>query len=44
MALTDDIGAKRILAANEFAFLAVPTTDAGVVSDIDVPTDNLRIY
>ena len=44
MALTNDTGAKRILAANEIAFLAVPTTDAGVLSDIDVPADNLRIY
>ena len=44
MGLTNDTGAKRILAANEAAFLAVPTTDAGVLSDIDVPADNLRIY
>ena len=44
MALTNDAGAKSILAENESVFLAVPTRDAGVLSDIDVPADNLRIY
>ncbi len=39
MALTNDTGAKRILAENESVFLAVPTRDAGVLSDIDVPAD-----
>jgi molybdenum cofactor cytidylyltransferase len=44
MALTSDTGAKRILAENESVFLAVPTRDAGVLSDIDLPADDLRIY
>ena len=39
MALTNDTGAKCVVAENESAFLAVPTRDAGVLSDIDVPAD-----
>jgi len=37
LALDDDTGAKRILATNAATFLAVPTTDAGILADIDVP-------
>ena len=37
MALGDDTGAKNILAANAATLLSVPTTDAGVLADIDVP-------
>ena len=37
MALDDDTGAKRILATNAATFLAVPTTDAGILADIDGP-------
>ena len=37
MALGDDNGARHILAANATTLLAVPTTDAGVLADIDVP-------
>jgi molybdenum cofactor cytidylyltransferase len=37
MALNDDTGAKHILAANAATLLSVPTTDTGVLADIDVP-------
>lgn len=43
MALTDDAGAKPILAANEATFLAVPTNDTGVLVDIDVPLDAVSL-
>jgi molybdenum cofactor cytidylyltransferase len=43
MALTDDAGAKPILAANEATFLAVPTTDAGILVDIDAPMDAVSL-
>ncbi len=36
-ALSDDTGAKRILAVNKITFFSLPVSDPGVVSDIDAP-------
>jgi len=35
--LSDDTGAKRIIAANKITFLSLPVSDPGVVLDIDAP-------
>jgi molybdenum cofactor cytidylyltransferase len=37
MALDDDTGAQQILAANAATLLSVPTNDAGILADVDVP-------
>lgn len=42
-ALDDDTGAKHIITANAATFLAVPTDDAGVLQDVDLPADGVAI-
>ncbi len=39
MALGNDIGAKPIIADNKATLLALPTDDAGILSDVDRPGD-----
>ena len=43
-ALDDDTGAKHIIAANASTFLAVPTEDAGILQDVDLPVDDVASF